>query len=268
MAFEKVTPLDDNKPKKTDNKVADNKADSPTVESLQKEITSLSKRYESSSETGKANAEALVAQKEANKLLQAQNEQLSNQLSQLNPLVEKLTSEPAFAAHVNDYGSAPEGFDADDLTNPDSVSSKFMDQRTARTIKSQLSPFEERFQKVENTLKQAIDQQTASAANMEINAFKERNRLSDADYDEFVKSIEERGPVSLDELYLLQNKEKILQATRQKAIDSGNNKRSQNQSYPASFAGRPAGQQPISKDDEFFKTLKTAQGPQINFNVK
>jgi len=193
---------------------------------------------------------------------------LSDQYREVEPFVpvlQAMKNDSGLVDHVRDYlknGGKPEKsiqehlgleedfvFDANDITDPDSDSAKLMNAHVDRMVQGRVG------QMLQAEKQRAQQVQQANARVTEEQAFREKNSMSDKDFEAFKAKAQEHVMTLDDVNYLLnrgQNNENVANSAKKDMLNQMKNVRN----MPTSASGANNQDPGRSESDEVFDAIK------------
>jgi len=222
------------------------------VAALEEKLSNLEKRYEDSS------AEA--------KRLYNENQEMS-EYKEYIPILKTMREDPNLINHVRNYlegNNAPTSirdefnlpqdfvFDGDDaISNPDSGSAKVLQAMIDRGV--------------EHRLNQYSRQQTAEQSQRDaMRDFRDKMKLDDKQYDEFVDYAKSRN-LTLEDIWYLKNREAREKEIAKKAIEEREKQLLKMKGLPPSIAAKAGVEVEENPDETIFNAIKKAAGGQNIF---
>ena len=181
------------------------------------------------------------------------------------PVLEAMKNDSGLVDHVRNYlvnGGKPEKsiqehlgleedfvFDANDITDPDSDSAKLMNAHVDRMVQGRVG------QMIQAEKQRAQQVQQANARVTEEQAFREKNSMSDKDFETFKAKAQEHVMTLDDVNYLLnrgQNNENVANSAKKDMLNQMKNVRN----MPTSASGANNQDPGRSESDEVFDAIK------------
>jgi len=197
---------------------------------------------------------------------------LSDQYREVEPFVpvlQAMKNDSGLVDHVRDYlknGGQPEKsiqenlgleedfvFDANDITDPDSDSAKLMNAHVDRMVQGRVG------QMLQAEKQRAQQVQQANARVSEEHAFREKHKMSEADFNTFKEKAQEHVMTLDDVNYLLnrgQNNENVANSAKKDMLNQMKNVRN----MPTSASGANNQDPGRSESDDVFDAIKGLDG--------
>jgi len=197
---------------------------------------------------------------------------LSDQYREVEPFVpvlQAMKNDSGLVDHVRDYlknGGQPEKsiqenlgleedfvFDANDITDPDSDSAKLMNAHVDRMVQGRVG------QMLQAEKQRAQQVQQANARVSEEHAFREKHKMSEADFNTFKAKAQEHVMTLDDVNYLLnrgQNNENVANSAKKDMLNQMKNVRN----MPTSASGANNQDPGRSESDDVFDAIKGLDG--------